>query len=124
MSHNRRKIVKPRLPPEDIAYALIRSDDASRIALPPRRIFHHEIDSRHALDRIDHPANRKTVTIAAIERQWRPTCAQVAQCQRVRSGKVADVNVIADASAVRGWIIGAEDFELRAQSPTRFPPPP
>src|SRR6516164_904693 len=120
MADNRGKIVKARPPSENIAYALACSDDASRIALPPRRLFDQEIASGHALDRVNHLANRKSVTIAAVERERLPPGAQIAQCQAVCGAEIGDVNVVADAGTVRRRIVGAEYFELRTQSERGF----
>src|SRR5436190_1155615 len=69
MADNRRQIVKPRPPAENIAYALACCDDASGIALPPRRSFDQKVFSGHALDCLGHFANRKTVTVTAIKCQ-------------------------------------------------------
>src|SRR5215468_1888871 len=86
MGHYRRKIVKSRLPVKYIVDALARRDDASGVAVPARRNFHAEIDSRDAFDRFDHFANRKTVTVTAIECQRCTARARVLQSQRMCGG--------------------------------------
>jgi len=60
------------------------------------------------------------MTVAAIERQRRRAGPQVAQCIRVRAHKIADMDVVANAGAVRRRIIGAENFQLRPQPQRRF----
>ena len=90
------------------------------IAFAPRRDLDLEIDASHALDGIDHLQHRKAMTVAAIGGQRRPAAAQMAQRIGMCAGKIADVNIVANAGAVRRRIVGAEDVEFGAQAERCF----
>ena len=79
-------------------------------ALGPARST--EIDAGDALDGFDHFEHRKTVAVAAIERdRWRAR-PHIAHRIAMRASQIADVDVVAHAGAVRRRIIGAENVQL------------
>ena len=120
MGDNGRKVVETRLPAERRPDPLAYRDDLGGIACPPRRLLDLEIDFRDVLDRLDDFQRRETAAVAAIERQRWSAGSQMAQCIRVRTNEIADINVVADAGAVRRRIIGAENLELRPQPQGRL----
>ena len=100
--------------------AVRRGHNLRGIAFAPRRDLDLEIDASHALDGIDHLQHRKAMTVAAIGGQRRPAAAQMAQRIGMCAGKIADVNIVANAGAVRRRIVVAEDVELCAQAKRCF----
>ena len=60
----------------------------------------------------DDLAYRKTVPVAEVEGVARSSDAQVFQGQDVGIGQVGDVDVVADASPVVGFVIGAENLHV------------
>ena len=69
VSNNGRKIIEARLPAERLADKLGRRHDLGRIARPPRRNDHRDVDAGDPLNRIQYFKHRKTAAITAIERQ-------------------------------------------------------
>src|ERR1035441_4416484 len=100
-SDNGRKIVEAWLPAKRRSRLPRVGNDPRRIALAPRHDLDLEINARDALDGLDNVEHRKAVVIAAIERQRWQAGPQVTQRVGVRAGKIADVNVVANAGAVR-----------------------
>ena len=114
------KIVEARLPAERRPGLPAIGDDPRRIAEPPRRDFDFEVDTGGALDRFDHFEHREAVAVAAIERQRLAAGTQVTQRIGMRAHEIGDVNVVADAGAVRRRIVGAENLQLGAQIERRL----
>jgi hypothetical protein len=59
--------------------ALVGGHDLGRVGKAPRCEFDFKVHAGHALYRVDNFKHREAVTITAIERQRRPTRAQMAQ---------------------------------------------
>ena len=114
------KIVEPRLPAERRPRLPAVGDDLRRIARAPRRHLDLEVDAGGALDRFDHFEDREAVAVAAIERQRLAAGTQVTQRIGMRAHEIGDVDVVADAGAVRRRIVGAENLQLRAQTERRL----
>ena len=58
--------------------------------------------------------HRIAVPVAAVERRVGAAAPQIARAQRVRARQIADMDVVADAGAVRRRIVGAEHVHLVA----------
>jgi hypothetical protein len=54
------------------------------------------------------------VAVAAVERDRRPAAAQIGKRVGMGADEIADVDVVANAGAIRGRIVGAEYVDLRA----------
>jgi hypothetical protein len=78
VSNDGGEIVVLWLPPKFHASAIRSRNDLSRIARPPRCDLDLEVDTRDALDHLNHLTHRETMTIAAIKRQRGTTSAQIA----------------------------------------------
>src|SRR5262245_60589476 len=94
------QIVKARLPTEGGMDALAGGDDVRRVARPARGELDLEIDTRHALDGLDHLQHRMSATVAAIERGGDAAAAQIGEGLAMRGDEIANVNIIADAGTV------------------------
>ena len=73
-----------------------------------------------ALDRFDHLEHRSAVAVAAVERRAGPAAPQIGERRRMRAREIADVDVVADAGAVRRRIVGAVDVDLGPLAERRF----
>jgi hypothetical protein len=82
--------------------------------VPPRRDHGRDLASGDALDRCDHAAHGSGASTAEIERERALPRLQRPQCCQVCPRKVADVDEIALAGAVRGGIVGAQERQRRA----------
>ena len=68
---------------------------------------------RDVLDHGKHFANAVAATVAAVQCRGFAAAAQVGERLQMRVGQVLDVDVVTDAGAVRGWVVGAEDRHVR-----------
>src|SRR5580704_3729714 len=108
------QVVELRCPAQQGADAAGIGDDGGGIAGTPAAGGDLEIDARNALDGIDHLEHREAAAVAAIQGQRGAAAAQMPQCVRMRAHQIRHVNVVADAGAVRGLVVGAEDLYHRA----------
>src|SRR5262249_44418470 len=74
--------------------------------------YNREINPADPLSRFQYLEHRKTMTIAAIERQRAATGAQVNKRIPMGATEISDMDVIANAGAVWGWVVRAENFNL------------
>ena len=70
--------------------------------------------------RVDHLEHRRAATVAAVERRAGAAAAQIGERRRMRAREIADMDVVADAGAVRRRIVGAEDVDLGPLAERRF----
>ena len=73
-----------------------------------------------ALHGVDHLQHREALRVAAVEHFGIAAVAQVAQRRHVGAHEVGDVDVVADAGAVRRWIVGAEHLHVRPLAERRL----
>jgi len=69
-----------------------------------------------ATHRIEHLQNRIAAAIAAIGNQTVPATAQISQRLKVGRDQIGDVDVIANAGAITGWIVGSKDIDMATLS--------
>jgi len=112
MLNDRGEIIVMWFPSERRASAIGSCDDLCWIARSARCNVNLEVDTGDAFDHLNHLTHRETMAVAAIKRYWRTTGAQVPQRVRMRTDKIADVDVIANASTIRRRIIRTIDVEL------------
>src|SRR5215471_20005990 len=120
MAHDAFQVVEMRLPFEHSAGAVGIRHDPWGVSPPPRGDLDLEIDPRDAFDRVDPLEHGKAAAVTAIERDGGAARAQMGQGIGMRAHEVADVNIVADASAVWRRIIGAEDLDDRPQADRGF----
>src|SRR5262249_39069217 len=120
MAHDAFQVVEMRLPFEHSAGAVEIRHVSCASALPPLGHLDLEIEPRDAFDRVDHLEHGKAAAVTAIERDGGAARAQMGQGIGMRAHEVADVNIVADASAVWPRIIGAEDLDDRPQADRGF----
>src|SRR5438876_1965117 len=85
------------------------SDQSRRIAMPARFLDCSDRPARDFLAHLNHFADGITRAVSQVVE----TLSSVRQGEDVRLGEVNDVNVVANASAIRRGVIGAEDVALR-----------
>src|SRR5262249_43055414 len=102
-----RRTAEPRARPRRVG------DERGRVARPPRPDPHRDIAAGDAAGDVDQLAHRPAASGADVERTAGAAADQVAPRAYVRVGEVADVDVVANAGAVRGRIVVAEDRESR-----------
>jgi hypothetical protein len=115
-----RKIVEPWLPAERRPCFSAIGNDPSWVAGAAPGDVHLEIDARGPLDCFDHLEHRKAMAVAEVERQGGSAGAEVTQHVGMRAGKIGDMDVVADAGAIRRRVICAKNFELAAQAECRL----
>ena len=84
------------------------------LALAALAFFYLEVASRHAFHRFDHFENRIAALAADIDDRRGIPFAQVRHRPQMRVGQVRHVHVVANARAVGGWVVGAEDRDRLA----------
>jgi hypothetical protein len=89
-------------------------DERGRIARTAAGNPHLEIGAEHLLDAIDDFQHRDAMAVAAIAGETFATFAQVGERHEMRRDQIGDLNIVADAGAIPGRIIGAEDFKTGA----------
>ena len=100
--HDHREVGEPRLEADGAPRRGDVGNEHGRIAVPPRRDHGRDLASGDALDRCDHAAHGSGASTAEIERERALPRLQRPQCCHVGPRKVADVDEIALAGAVRG----------------------
>src|SRR5262249_20841423 len=106
------EVVALRAPAERGADEIGLGDDRGGIAGAPARDIHLEVDARDALDDVDHLADGITASVAAITRKALAAASEIGERGHMRVDEVADLDVVAQAGAVAGRIILAEDVEV------------
>src|SRR3954452_5304401 len=101
MRHNGVEVLELRRPVERGADAADIGHEADRIAGPASDHLHRQLQPGDALDGGDHLQQLIAVAIAAVERHRSAAAAQMRQRRAMRTREVADMDVIADAGAVR-----------------------
>jgi hypothetical protein len=101
VSNDGGEIIVVWFPPEHRASTVSSCDDLCWIAQSARCDLHLEVDTGNALDHLNHLTHRETMAVSAIKRQRGTAGAQIAQPGRMRTDKLANVNVIANASTIR-----------------------
>src|SRR5205085_8633956 len=100
-------------PPAEFALNFFRSrDEARRIASAPRFFYDGNFVPRDFAARIDHLAHAGAAAGAKIVE----VTLRGLQRQNMRAGEIQDVDVVADASAVRRIVIRAVNFHVRVFS--------
>jgi hypothetical protein len=108
---HRRQIVEPRFPSEREQAAVVRNQ-ANRIpgpSLGDTFLKHRSGDTFHGSQDLFY---RITPAIAAIQSDAVSSAAQKVQRQDVRVGEVRNMEEVANASAVRGGVVIAVDFDV------------
>ena len=95
------QIVQMRLPSEPGTDAVASRDDVCRIARTAAGELDLEIDAGDPFHRLDHFQHRKATPVTAIERRRAAARAQIGERIAMRGNEIGNVNVIADAGAVR-----------------------
>src|SRR5712692_1985965 len=86
-----------------------------RIARPPTHLTHGNRMPSYAANSFDDFANAKTASGTKIVNKL-VVLTQSVEHQDVGAGEVADMNIVADASAIRRRIIGPENRDVFAFS--------
>ena len=94
--------------------------DRYRIAGAPSGELNREIPPADAPRRVQNLQHRITVAVTAIEGGAGAAAAQVSERRRMRAHQIGDVNVVADAGAVRRRVVGAVDADLVAAAEHGF----
>ena len=101
-----------RLPAEDGANAIRSGNDCHRIAFTPCGIFDRQRRAIYPLDRRDDVEHRIARAITAVEDAAFAPFAQMCKPIDMRRNQVADVNIVAQARAVRRVVIGTENLKM------------
>src|SRR5262245_19625831 len=88
--------------------------DLCRVTGPARSQTNFEPASAGALDRVDHLKHRKAAAVPTIENLAGPAGRQIGERGAVRARQIADLDVVADAGAIRGGIVGAKYLKMAA----------
>jgi len=83
-------------------------DQTRRVAWSPRFFHHWNWMSGNAAATLNHLAHTRTTTSAKVVKRAR----RRRQCKNVRISQIADVNVVANAGAIRRVVIGSKDLDL------------
>lgn len=103
-----------RLPPEHLRSERRIGDEFGRISCATLTLHDRNGFAGHGLGRGDDFLHAEAAARAEIDRDGFAAFTQVFQSQGVRAGEIANVNVIADAGAVRRGVIRAKDGDVRA----------
>ena len=96
-------------PPAELAFDFFRGrDQTRRVAWSPRFFHHWNWMSGNAAATLNHLAHTRTTTSAKVVKRAR----RRRQCKNVRISQIADVNVVANAGAIRRVVIGSKDLDL------------
>ena len=106
------QVIVTRLPAQGFLCRIAVRDQGWRVAGATLRLSNSYWATVHLFHSLNHCAHAVTVAVAAVQDKAVATGFQVAQRQDMRGGQVADVDVVPDAGAVGGWIVGAEDMQL------------
>src|SRR5690606_25633609 len=112
--------VELRRPAERLADPSGTGDERGRIAGPARRMVDRKIDAGDALDRLDDLEHRIAAPVAAVEHRALTPGSEVIEGEDMRPRQITDVDVVAQAGAIRRRIIRAEDVEMRALAERRL----
>ena len=96
-------------PAQHLPGLAVGGDQHSRVTGPAGRQFHREVHTGDSLGRLDDFPDRQPLLAAQVEDLALASPEQVLQGQPMRRSQVAGVDVIPDAGAVRGGVIGTED---------------
>ena len=91
-----------------------------RITRTPALHLDLDLLCRHCTRGVYDFQHRITVAVTEIDRRRWIARAQVVERERVRIGKIADVDVIAHAGSVRRWIVVAENSDVIGFTLGRF----
>src|SRR5690606_33118007 len=95
-------------------------DERGRIAGPARRMVDRKIDAGDALDRLNDLEHRIAAPVASVKHRALAPGSEVIEGEDMGPRQVADMDVVAQAGAVRRRIIRAEDIEMRALAERRL----
>ena len=89
-------------------------NQAGRVTLTAGAVFHGSLHAGYFLSGINDFLNGKTLAGAEVEPVGVATLHQVIQSAQVSVGQVVYVDVVTNAGAVRGVVVGAEYGDSRA----------
>src|SRR5262245_49485587 len=91
-----------------------------RIAGPPRGFPHIQRRAADAGHRAQDFAHGMTAAVSAVQDEAIAPLLQATQSQEMDIGEVANMDVVANACAIAGRIVGAVDSDFRPQPEGRF----
>ncbi len=108
------QIVVLRAPSKGCVDLVCCGDKCSRVTITARHVADIEIDGGCVLYCFDDLFDRIALPVTAIEDIRPTTISQIAQRRQVSGGEIADMDVVADAGAIRGVIVNSENIQMAA----------
>ncbi len=114
------QVVEAWLPAQGGARPVGRRDDLGGVSGAPAGKLDLEIDAGHALHVLDHLQHRVAPAVSAVEGRRRAAAAQIGQGIGMCAHQIRHVDVVTDAGAIRGGVVGAEDVHFGPQAERRL----
>jgi len=114
MSHDDIKVSVLRLPVQHASRALTVGNEARGVAGAARAFLHFYVLAGNAACGVDDLLHREAVAVAQVEGVAVAACGEFVQRQQVGLAQVHDVHIVADAGAIGGVVVAAEDGDVGA----------